>query len=760
MNWEASNLHDSWRKFKQHAELIFGGPLQSKSEDAKVNYLLIWIGEKGRAVYNTWTLTTDESKKLDTYYAKFEAHVKPKNNTVFARYKFQNRKQEPQETFDQFVTDLKLLVIDCEYDKPDEMTRDRLICGITSDKAREKLLNEGSELKLDNAIDIVHAYEVSQTQLRTISGAQASMQKITHSQSRHIKNCHFCGRDHARGRCPAWGHKCDRCGQLNHWKVQCATTSKYANSRRDKSSKQQTRGRSKARPTREHNVRHVASDSESDGESLSIKTIIRSIHSEQLEVALKVRDKKAKLTAQVDTGAEANILPTRCFKQLFPEDATLADLSWSPNLTESNNRLLTYDGTYIPHYGVCKLTCSPNRKEWYGLRFYVCETTGPIIVGLKDSRAMNLITVSPQVDISVSVIQGTNSNYVQDIKDLITQYPDRFTGQGHFRGQAQLKLKPDAAPVVHAPRRCPIHLKQDIEKSLLDMEQKGIIEKIPQGQPTEWLSSLAYARKASGKLRVCLDPRDLNASLQRTHHRAMTVEEVTHKLSGAKVFSKLDAKDGYWSIELDFESSLLTSFSSPSSNQRYKFKRLPFGLCVAQDLFQEAMDAITRDLQGVISIADDICVYGKDNEEHDTNLHNLMAQARSHGLVFNPDKCSIKVPEITFFGAVYSKDGVRPDPARTREIQGLPAPFNKQKVMSFLGMVQYLAPHIPHLSDLTAPLRELTKKDTEFIWTQTHQAAFDRIKKTIAEASTLSYFNPDYATTIQVDASKTASAQH
>ena len=88
-------------------------------------------------------------------------------------------------------------------------------------------------------------------------------------------------------------------------------------------------------------------------------------------------------------------------------------------------------------------------------------------------------------------------------------------------------------------------------------------------------------------------------------------------MSDAKVFSKMDAKDGYWSIELDNQSSRLTVFSSPSSNQRYKFKRLPFGINVAQDLFQEAMDTTTRDF-----IADDICIFGADETDHDENLQN------------------------------------------------------------------------------------------------------------------------------------------
>ena len=255
-------------------------------------------------------------------------------------------------------------------------------------------------------------------------------------------------------------------------------------------------------------------------------------------------------------------------------------------------------------------------------------------------------------------------------------------------------------------------------------------------------------------MRVCLDPRSLNANLKRTYHRSPTVEEITYKMTSATVFSKLDAKDGYWSIELDKSSSLLTAFSSPASNQRYKFNRLPFGINVSQDLFQEAMDAITRDLDGVISIADDICVFGVDEKHHDENLYNLMLRAKTHGLVFNKNKCFIKVPEITFFGSIYSKQGVRPDPTRVEEISSLQSPTDIQQLQSFLGMVQYVAHHIANLSELTAPLRDLIKKNTEFTWTATHEAAFDKIKSAVAEAATLCYFNPEFKTKLQVDASK------
>ena len=172
-------------------------------------------------------------------------------------------------------------------------------------------------------------------------------------------------------------------------------------------------------------------------------------------------------------------------------------------------------------------------------------------------------------------------------------------------------------------------------------------------EPTNWVSSLVYAQKPSGKWRICLDPKDLNQAIKRSQHHTPTLDEITHKFSGSTIFSKLDARHGYWSVLLDEESSYLTTFNSPFG--RYRFLRLPFGLCVSQDVFQHRMDQILEKCPGTVGIADDVGVYGTTEDEHDKHLHNLMSVARTHGLVFNPTKCEIKKDSITFFGLIKSK---------------------------------------------------------------------------------------------------------
>ena len=100
----------------------------------------------------------------------------------------------------------------------------------------------------------------------------------------------------------------------------------------------------------------------------------------------------------------------------------------------------------------------------------------------------------------------------------------------------------------------------------------------------EWLSSLTYPQKPDGSLHICLDPRDLNKAIIWEHYKASTLDEITHKLSGAKVFSKLDAKDGFWSISLNTQSSYLMTFNTNKGH--YWFLHMPFSLKMPQDVFQ------------------------------------------------------------------------------------------------------------------------------------------------------------------------------
>ena len=149
---------------------------------------------------------------------------------------------------------------------------------------------------------------------------------------------------------------------------------------------------------------------------------------------------------------------------------------------------------------------------------------------------------------------------------------------------------------MHALRKCPIALHPKVKEHLAKMETLGVITHVD--QPTDWVSSITYVQKANGELCLCLDPHDLNRAICCDYHKMPTVEEVTHKFANSHYFTKLNAHHGYWSIVLDEESSLLTTFYSPF--RRYHFLHLPFGLVCSQDIFQKKMDQFLEECPGCI----------------------------------------------------------------------------------------------------------------------------------------------------------------
>ena len=243
------------------------------------------------------------------------------------------------------------------------------------------------------------------------------------------------------------------------------------------------------------------------------------------------------------------------------------------SLIASSTRLTAYNGTSIQQFGKLMIPCSYHGQH-RDTEFYVSDSTGPAILGLPSCRALHLI----EMNCEVTRKQHTR---IASTSDLVSAYPDRFAGIGNFKGSFHITVDRTVTPIVHAARRCSIQLHDEVKAELDSMEQLGVISKVT--VPTDWVSSLIYSRKSNNKLRICLDPKDLNTAIKRPHYKTPTMDEITHKLAGSKVFLKLDARHGYWSVSLDEPSSYLTTFNSPFG--RYRFHRLPFGLNLSQDVF-------------------------------------------------------------------------------------------------------------------------------------------------------------------------------
>ena len=165
---------------------------------------------------------------------------------------------------------------------------------------------------------------------------------------------------------------------------------------------------------------------------------------------------------------------------------------------------------------------------------------------------------------------------------------------------------------------------------------------------------------------------------------------------------------------------------------RYKFKRMPYGIHSASEIFQLEISKIISGLEGCSNSQDNIIVWGNSKEQHDERLKTVFDHIRQSGLKLNAAKCVFGVNELTFLGHVESADGVKPDPKKVEAITEYPMPENKTELQRFLGMITYLGKFIPKLSQETAPLRELLKKNMEFVIQKPQKDAFDRLKVLIS----------------------------
>ena len=160
-------------------DISLASGLAEKAAGVQAATFLHVAGPEALEVYNTFSWTTDDDKnKVDKIMEKFDQYCNPRKNVTWERHKFNTHNQQPGETIDQYVTDLKTKAQTCEFaELKDGLIRDRIVCGITCDRTRARLLKEG-ELTLQKALNICTANKATSSHLKTLCSSGAS--KETH----------------------------------------------------------------------------------------------------------------------------------------------------------------------------------------------------------------------------------------------------------------------------------------------------------------------------------------------------------------------------------------------------------------------------------------------------------------------------------------------------------------------------------------------------------------------------------------------------
>ena len=144
---------------------------------------------------------------------------------------------------------------------------------------------------------------------------------------------------------------------------------------------------------------------------------------------------------------------------------------------------------------------------------------------------------------ALQLVQKLDTMYTS-LADVKKAYPTVFTGLGNFRDPYTIQLKDDAIPkALWTPRNVPIPLREKVKHELDRMESLKVISKVT--EPTSWCAGMVVVPKRSGDVRICVDLRSLNESVLRQTHPIPKVDVTLAQLSGATVFSKLDANSGF-----------------------------------------------------------------------------------------------------------------------------------------------------------------------------------------------------------------------
>ena len=713
-----------WRKYIARFEILATAMGIANNAARKKALLLHVSGEEVFDIVLTFTDAQRGAESEEGYVAlkqSLATYFEPKKNIDYETFKFRQAKQSDGETVDSFCTRLRQLGATCEFANLNREIKGQILQGCSSNRLRRRALRDDTDL--DGLLKLARSLELSDVQAQEMEKAETAnfikgkgFKKQSHERVQKSKNtkssktgskesCGWCGDDerHPKRECPAKDRDCKLCGKIGHYAKVCRSERKPTHRRR-------------AMQVTEETVQHTDSSAEdSDEYTFGV--------GKTPTVELEINGKTAKFF--VDTGASINILDEKTAKQLMlklePTQAKVHAYGASQPLTIAGKATAT-----VAYKSQSK------QKETF---FVVKSQLGGNLLSSFTAQELGLVHFAFSCQRSIP-----------------DSYPDLYEGIGKMNDQkVTLYVDKDVKPVCQPHRRIPYHMRKKVEAELQRLEDLDIIEKVD--GPTPWVSPIVVAPKPKSpdEIRLCVDMRIPNQAIKRTRHIMPTVDDILMQLNQSTVFSKLDLNAGYHQLELTEESRNITTFTTHVGLRRYK--RLNFGVTSAAEIFQNAIAEMLSDIPNALNTSNDILIHGRDQEEHDKTLIQVLDRIREKGLTLNKRKCEYNKDSIEFYGFIFGKDGISADEKKIDAIKKMPRPTTPKEVRSFLGMTNYIARFIPQYADITKPLRDLTRKAAEWNWTQEQEKAFLKLKEQVTKPQTMAYFDDKSQTEVIVDAS-------
>ena len=514
---------DQWSKWKRRFKQFASASGLDKEEDARcISTLLYCLGEEADDVLSSTNISEEDGKKYDKVVEKFDEHFQVRKNVIYERARFNKRDQLEGETAEEYITALYALVKTCDYkaELQDEMIRDRLVVGIR-DKALSEKLQMEAKLTLESAKKTIRQREAVKEHRQELQGdsrkGHAALEDVTKRSThkpprdkggatsqnskppfkgRRRDTCTRCGRrKHAAGeKCPALGVVCHRCNRKGHFKAQCLSKTVA--------------------------TVHVETPDDDDDPAFLDAAFLGMVHTRASTVwmsSVKLGGKEVQF--KLDTGAEVTAISDSTYQTLQGVKLKPATKPLYGPASQSLKVLGQFTGELA------------RKQHSYQEQIYVIKGLRNNLLGLGAIEKLQLAKRMEAVSAEPFDAKG--------------QFPKVFTGLGTLGEEYTIRLKEDARPhALHTPRNVPLPLRDKVRKELDRMEEMGVISKV--NEPTPWCAGMVVVPKKSGAVRICVDLKALNENVLRETHPIPKVDDTLAQLTGATIFSKLDANSGFW----------------------------------------------------------------------------------------------------------------------------------------------------------------------------------------------------------------------
>ncbi|UYV81648.1 K02A2.6-like [Cordylochernes scorpioides] len=686
-------------------------------------------GEKTVMIYKTFHISENDTyPNVKEMLDMLTNHFKPFKNTIQRRNAFFTCVQKEKQGIMEFVTELKHLAQECEFENLTEsLIRDRLIIGILDREVKRKLL-EDPQLTLPRAISIAVISESTCSQVASLNeqkmiekiekrnwvkdtirmeNAEAGPSGINPRRERIIEPCKWCGQRHKYGKCPAYGKKCNACGKTNHFSLVCRTK----------------------------RIRNLLAESEAEESCDEInlnEVAVKTVRSDKWSAVIIINGKKT--TVHLDTGAQINVLPHKVINQ-WPS---------RPEIRPTSLKAFAYGNTELPIVGKCNVLCQYGEKKGM-FEFIVADVEAQTLITGDTCEKLEILR-------RINHINTDEMKLCSETQKILEQYHEVFQGVGLINSECKIYTKPEYSPVQVPPRRIPTSLGAEVQSELEKMVKQGVVTKIY--HETEWSHPMVVVKKKSGQIRICLDPRKLNEALVGRHFQTPAPAELLHEIPKAKYYTVLDVRSAYWHIPVAKECRDLLVMTTPFG--KFRYNRLPFGLKISAQIFVEKMTNIFRDSFQNITYVDDLLIYADTIQEHNKKLKGILEKAKEKNIKFDLTKAQICLTKVRFLGHVISQNGIDPEPNKIDKLITFKRPEDKKSLQRIMGLYNYLGKFIPNLAASTSNIRGILRKNVVWHWGPKQDGEFDHIKECVRNAPSLAHFDKSKMLILQCDASKDA----